>query len=82
VEKAWVADLAPESARGNAFGLYNALIGIGALAASLLFGFIWTRVSPPAAFFTGAGFALAATALLYLMFSSDTEGTTERSLSH
>ena len=71
VEKAWVADLAPADGRGNAFGLYNAIIGIGALAASLLFGFVWTRVSPPAAFCTGAAFAMAATALLYLMFSSE-----------
>jgi MFS family permease len=70
VEKAWVADLAPEAARGNAFGIYNALIGFGALGASLLFGYIWTHVSPPAAFYTGAGFALVATALLYLTFSS------------
>ena len=69
VEKAWVADLAPDSARGTAFGIYNAVLGIGALIASLLFGFIWTRVSPPAAFFTGAAFALAATALLYFLFS-------------
>jgi MFS family permease len=71
VEKAWVADLAPADGRGNAFGIYNAVIGSGALAASLLFGFIWTHVSPPAAFYTGAGFAAAATALLYLMFSSE-----------
>ena len=77
VEKAWVADLAPESGRGTAFGIYNALIGFGALGASLLFGFVWTRVSPHAAFFTGAGFALAATALLYLTFSSDS-GTAAR----
>jgi len=73
VEKAWVADLAPASGRGNAFGIYNALIGFGALGASLLFGYIWTHVSPHAAFYTGAGFALAATALLYLTFSSDTD---------
>jgi MFS family permease len=66
VEKAWVADLAPVAARGNAFGIYNALIGFGALGASLLFGYIWTHVSPPAAFYTGAGFALVATGLLYL----------------
>jgi MFS family permease len=70
VEKAWVADLAPVAARGNAFGIYNALIGFGALGASLLFGYIWTHVSPPAAFYTGAGFALAATGLLYLTFAS------------
>ena len=73
VEKAWVADLAPAAGRGNAFGIYNALIGFGALGASLLFGYIWTHVSPHAAFYTGAGFALAATALLYLTFSSDTD---------
>ncbi|MGH9372772.1 MAG: MFS transporter, partial [Vicinamibacterales bacterium] len=70
VEKAWVADLAPPAAQGTAFGIYNALLGAGSLGASLLFGFIWTRVSPPAAFVTGAAFALAATALLYLMFST------------
>jgi MFS family permease len=71
VEKAWVADLAPAAARGNAFGIYNALIGFGALGASLLFGYIWTHVSAPAAFYTGAGFALVATGLLYLTFSSE-----------
>jgi MFS family permease len=69
VEKAWVADLAPVAVRGHAFGIYNALIGFGALGASLLFGYIWTHVSPPAAFYTGAGFALVATGLLYLTFS-------------
>jgi MFS family permease len=68
VEKAWVADLAPTHARGTAFGFYNAALGLGALAASLLFGLIWTRVSPEAAFLTGAALAVAATLLLYLMF--------------
>jgi MFS family permease len=68
VEKAWVADLAPADGRGYAFGIYNAVIGVGALIASLLFGYVWTHASPPAAFYTGAGFALAATALLYSMF--------------
>jgi sugar phosphate permease len=68
VEKAWVADLAPVSARGSAFGVYNAALGVGGLGASLMFGVIWTRVSPQAAFLTGSALALAATALLYLMF--------------
>jgi MFS family permease len=67
VEKAWVADLAPEKARGIAFGVYNAALGVGALLSSLVFGIIWTRVSPPAAFRTGAAFALAATVLLYCL---------------
>jgi MFS family permease len=69
VEKAWVADLAPAGARGTAFGIYNGMLGVGALLASLLFGFIWTRVSPEAAFMTGAGLAIGATLLIYFWFS-------------
>jgi MFS family permease len=67
-EKAWVADMAPIQARGTAFGVYNAALGIGTLAASLIFGAIWTRVSPHAAFLTGAGLAVLASALLLTMF--------------
>jgi MFS family permease len=69
-EKAWVADMAPVKARGTAFGVYNAALGVGTLAASLVFGAIWTRVSPHAAFLTGAGLALLASALLFTMFST------------
>ena len=69
-EKAWVADMAPAHARGTAFGIYNAALGVGTLAASLLFGAIWTRVSPHAAFLTGAGLAIAASVLLFTMFTN------------
>jgi MFS family permease len=69
VEKAWVADLAPAGARGTAFGIYNGALGAGGLVSSLVFGVIWTRVSPSAAFYTGAAVAVAATGLLYSLFS-------------
>jgi MFS family permease len=69
VEKAWVADLAPAGARGTAFGVYNAALGVGGLVSSVMFGIIWTRVSPSAAFFTGAAVAVAAIGLLYSLFS-------------
>jgi MFS family permease len=71
VEKAWVADMAPDTGRGTAFGVYNAVLGAGTLAASLVFGFIWTRISAHAAFLTGAALALTATALLYLLFAGE-----------
>jgi MFS family permease len=63
-EKALVADLAPAERRGAAFGWYNLAVGLGALPASLLFGVVWDRFGAPAAFFVGAGLALAATLLL------------------
>jgi MFS family permease len=40
--KAFVADLVAEEKRGTAFGLYNFSIGLGALPASLIFGFLYT----------------------------------------
>jgi MFS family permease len=65
-EKALVADLAPASRRGVAFGWYTAVQGLGALAASLIFGAIWSAAGAAAAFLVGAGLALAATVLLYI----------------
>ncbi len=64
-EKALVADLAPAGLRGTAFGLYNAVLGIGALLASLVFGLIWSTAGPAAAFGVGAALAVAATGLLF-----------------
>jgi MFS family permease len=40
--KAFVADLVVEEKRGTAFGLYNFSIGLGALPASLIFGFLYS----------------------------------------
>ena len=78
VEKAWVADMAPSTARGLAFGIYNGALGFGGLAASLIFGLIWTRISPQAAFMTGAALALLATVLLYFLFSNEANSRHQR----
>ena len=63
-EKALVADLTPSGRHGTAFGYYNAALGIGTLAASIVFGLIYERVSPSAAFTVGAVLAFVAAALL------------------
>lgn len=67
-ERALVADLAPPEARGTAFGAYYLAVGIGALPASLLTGFLWQARGPAAAFGTGAGIALAAAAWFAVAF--------------
>ena len=69
-EKALVADLAPASRRGFAFGIYNAVLGLGQLAASVLFGLLWTAFGPAIAFAAGAVLALIATALLFVVIRS------------
>jgi len=41
-EKAFVADLVSENQRGSAYGLFNFSIGLGALPASIIFGFLYS----------------------------------------
>lgn len=64
VEKAMVADLVPSHRRGTAFGWFNAALGLGALPASVMFGVVWERAGPSAAFLMGAAFAAVATLLV------------------
>jgi MFS family permease len=63
-EKALVADLTPAGRQGTAFGVYNAALGVGALAASVTFGLLYERFGAPAAFGTGAALAALAAVLL------------------
>jgi len=58
--------LAPAARRGFAFGIYNTVQGVGALAASVVFGALWSAYGPAAAFGVGAALAITATALLFV----------------
>ncbi len=60
VESALVADFVPASRRGAAYGLYNLAIGIAALPASLVFGYLLDHAGPRVAFSFGAAMAFAA----------------------
>ncbi len=66
-EKALVADLAPSGQRGYAFGIYNAVIGVGSLLASVLFGVLWSSFGAHVAFGAGAALSLVATVLLFVV---------------
>ena len=72
VEKALVADFAPAHLRGSAFGLYNLVVGIGALPASLIFGLVWQQFGTAAAFGMGAGFAVLASILISMLTIKNT----------
>jgi MFS family permease len=54
------ADIVPAAARGRSFGLYYLATGMGVLAGTVLFGELYQRVGPQAAFTTGAALALVA----------------------
>ena len=66
-ERALVADLVAPDRRGAAFGWYHLAIGIGALPASVAFGWLWHAWGAPVAFGVAAGLAALAAAGLSLL---------------
>ena len=69
-EKALVADIVPVARRGTAFGWYNLAIGLGALPASLIFGWIWDRSGSASAFVFGASLAWVAALMMVFVAPS------------
>jgi MFS family permease len=71
--KALVADLVPVEARGTAYGVYNAAIGVMALPASLMAGLLWQGLGTwpgfgaAAPFWFGGALALGAVLLMALV---------------
>jgi MFS family permease len=66
-EKALVADLAPAARRGAAFGWFNAVVGLAALPASVVFGLVWDAYGASVAFLMGAVTACVASVLFAVM---------------
>jgi MFS family permease len=54
-----VADHAPSALRGTAFGIFNLVVGVSLLLASVIAGGLWTMFGPAVAFGAGAAFAVA-----------------------
>lgn len=68
VEKALVSDLAPLNLRATMIGLHATAVGVGLLPASVLAGFLYDRLGPPAPFYLGGALGVtAATALALLI---------------
>lgn len=61
---AMIADAAPASLRGTAFGVFHAVAGLAALCASLLAGALWQQWGSLASFACGAALATLALVLL------------------
>jgi MFS family permease len=67
IEKAFVADIAPEDLRGTMIGLHATLVGIGLLPASLIAGSLWQAFGAPAPFYFGGIMGLLAAVGLALV---------------
>ena len=62
-----VADSAPKTLRGTAFGVFNFVSGIVLLAASLIAGYLWEDYGPASTFYAGAIITMIGLAGLILL---------------
>lgn len=79
IQKALVSDLIPQNKRGTGLGIYNSLIGITLLPASVIAGILYDKIDNRAPFFFGSATALAAALLMlcfYKFLSSSQKGST------
>jgi len=68
IQKAFIADMIDKNKKGTGLGIYNALLGITLLPASLIAGSLYDRVNSSVPFYFGAATA-AFSALMMLFYS-------------
>lgn len=68
VQKALVSDLIDKNKRGTGLGIYNSLIGITLLPASLIAGVLYDNVNNSAPFYLSSAIALTAAVLMFLFY--------------
>jgi MFS family permease len=68
IQKAFVSDITDKNKQGTALGIYNALLGITLLPASLIAGILYDKVNSRIPFYFGAATALFS-AILMLVYS-------------
>ncbi len=74
IQKAFVSDIIDDNKKGTGLGIYNALLGITLLPASLIAGMLYDKVNSHVPFYFGAATALLS-ALLMLSFTRRTRET-------
>jgi len=73
VAKAMAVDTAGEAGRATAIGVHSAVMGVTQIAASLIGGLLWDKVSSSATFYFGAALAVAAVVMLLILFTPNRE---------
>lgn len=71
VERAFIAEIAPQHLKGTMLGLHSTLVGIALLPASVIAGALWTTIGSFAPFALGALLSLIAALLLGVFFLSN-----------
>lgn len=70
VQKALVTDIVDPKLKGTGLGIYNFLVGITLLPASIIAGLLYDRIDNKAPFYFGAVMALSAAVLMFFYYMS------------
>lgn len=66
-QRAFVSDLSPQGLRATSLGVFHTIVGLIALPASLIAGFLWEIFSPPIVFLYSGLISFAAIALFLFL---------------
>ena len=70
VERAFIAEIAPEQLKGTMLGLHSTVAGIALFPASVIAGVLWSLFGASVPFLFGAGLSLISAALLLVFMKS------------
>jgi MFS family permease len=73
IQKAYLATIIPPDFKATAFGVYNTVVGLATLPASIIGGWLWDAFSSSATFYFGSAMAAVA-AVLFVAFISTAKG--------
>jgi len=71
IQKAFLATIIPQDFKATAFGVFNTVVGLAMLPASLIGGWLWDHVSPSATFYFGAITASLSVVIFLMVFGFD-----------
>jgi MFS family permease len=74
IQKAFVSDIIDKNKQGTGLGIYNALLGVTLLPASVIAGLLYDKVNSSIPFYFGATTAVVS-AILMFFFSRNTKAT-------
>jgi len=65
-QRAFVSKATPESERGTAYGMFNAVVGFGVMFAGIFGGFMWQHYGPTTALFASEVFVIIGLVLFFI----------------
>ena len=70
IQKAYLATIIPPDFKATAFGVYNTVVGLATLPASIIGGWLWDAFSSSATFYFGSAMAAVAAVLFVALIST------------